>query len=281
MFQQKKLKDWADSYWNQIKRNIGIITINQQEMIRKTKIAIFGVGGLGGPLTEQLIRSGSENIVICDNDKFEESNLNRQTCTRNDLGDFKVDKVEKFITLINPNIIINKFYEINENNIDLILKDVKIAALTLDDPLVSILISRECLKREIPLIESYAVPCLFSWWFTTDSINYEAFYKLPTESMSYKEILESPKIQKQIRETILAKLVKFPNIKDFYVREGNLLDAMLSGDYPLVSLAPIVRISASYLAFEIIFSGILNTKHKILAPKIIGFDYIKMQVFKL
>jgi len=52
---------------------------------------------------------------------------------------------------------------------------------------------------------------------------------------------------------------------------------MISGKLTLVSLAPIVRMIASYLAFEVIFSGILKVKKMILAPQIIGYDYLRMK----
>jgi hypothetical protein len=281
LLEDKRLKSWHDNYWNQIKRNIGIISIAEQDKIKKAKIAIFGVGGLGGAIVDQLVRCGCENIVICDNDKFEETNLNRQICTREDLGFFKVDIVEKFLKSINPNVIVNKFYEINEQNIHSILKDVKIVTLTLDDPFVSILIARECLKKKIPIIESYAIPYLCSWWFTSESVSYENFYNLRTEKMPYNEIAHSKVIQKEIKAAILAKLTKLPKIAEFFDREKDVFNAMLSGEIPLVSLAPIVRISASYLAFEIIYSGLLNIKRKILAPEITGFDYLRMRLFKV
>ncbi len=281
MLEDKRLKSWPDNYWNQIKRNIGIISIAEQDKIKKAKIAIFGVGGLGGALAEQLVRCGCENIVICDNDKFEETNLNRQICTRKDLGLFKVDIVENLLKLVNPDVFVAKFYEVNEQNIHSILKDAKIVALTLDDPLLSILITRECLKKEISIIESYAIPYLCCWWFSSDSVSYESFYNLPTKKMSYNEIAQSKAIQKEIKAAILAKLTKFPNITEFFNREKGIFEAMLSGKIPLVSLSPITRISASYLAFEIIYSGILKIKRKILAPKIIGFDYFRMKKFDL
>ena len=70
MFEKKKNKNWSDDYWNHIKRNIGLIKIPEQEKIRTTRIAILGVGGLGGTVAEQLVRTGCEQLIICDYDKF-------------------------------------------------------------------------------------------------------------------------------------------------------------------------------------------------------------------
>ena len=117
MFEKKKLKNWSNSYWNHIKRNIGLVKLREQEKLRNTPIAVLGVGGLGGSLAEQLIRSGCEQIIICDNDKFEESNLNRQLCTRKDIGKYKIDVIEQYLKEINPDIGLRKYYKINEKNV--------------------------------------------------------------------------------------------------------------------------------------------------------------------
>jgi tRNA A37 threonylcarbamoyladenosine dehydratase len=53
-------------------------TKQQQEKIRRTSIAIVGLGGTGGFILENLLRSGSENLVLFERDRFELSNFNRQ-----------------------------------------------------------------------------------------------------------------------------------------------------------------------------------------------------------
>lgn len=281
MFEKKKLKTWSVSYWNQISRNIGLLKISEQEILRKAPIAILGIGGLGGPLVEQLVRTGFESITICDNEKFEESNLNRQLCTKKDIGKFKVDIVEKILDKINPDIQINKFYKVNEKNISEVLKNISVVALTLDDPLTSIIISRECFNKKIPLLESWAIPYLCAWWFTPLSINYETCYEFNTQNMTIEEIRQSEETLLNLKKALLSKLLLFPNIKERFDRENGTVDALLSGNIPSISLAPIVRMTASYLSFEIIYSGILNLKSMVLAPKIIGYDYFRMLPFEI
>jgi hypothetical protein len=277
LFDKKKIKQWSNSYWNQINRNIGLIKISEQEKIRKTIIGVFGVGGLGGPLVEQLIRMGCENLKICDNEKHEESNLNRQICTRKDLDYYKVDHLKNYAEKINPEVKIHKFYNINEENINDILKSTKIACLTLDDPIVSILISRACRKNKIPIIEAWAIPYLCTWWFNQKSIDYETCYGLKTKDMTITQMIKSKKVSSGIKKAILTKLLQFPDIKDFYDREKGTVEQMLSGLLTLRSLAPIVRINASFIAFDIIYAGILKLKPKILAPNVNGYDYFRMK----
>lgn len=274
----KKKNNWSNTYFGLIERNIGLINSSEQEKLRITPIIIFGIGGLGGPLAEQLVRSGFERIIICDDDTFQESNLNRQICTREDLGKLKVDVTENYLKKINPEIKIQKYYQIDEDNIHEMLNKPVIAILTLDDPIASIIISRACIERNIPLIESWGIPYLWAWWFTSESIDYETCYSFNTKGIPIKEI--KPTKMLNFREKQLLKLMQIPGIKEIYNRKLNSVKAMISGEIALVSLAPVVRITASYLAFEVIFSGILKTKEMVLAPEIIGYDYFRMEPIK-
>lgn len=277
LYREEIQKNWSNSYRNHINRNIGLIKIEEQEKIRTTPITIFGVGGLGGSIAEQLVRSGCEQIVICDNDKFEETNLNRQLCTREDLEKNKVDIISKYLRKINPEIKVQTYCNVSEENISIILNDSSIAVLTLDDPITSILISRECLKKNIPMLESWGIPYLWAWWFTSESINYETCYGFSTLEMKIDEIRNSNKFLLEIKKALLDKLLQFPKIHETYNREPGVVKRIISGELPLVSLAPVVRITASYLTFEIIYAGILKEKKKILAPNVVGYDYLRMK----
>ena len=281
MFKDKIPNDWSNLYWDSFKRNIGLVSLEDQEKIRTTPIAIFGIGGLGSPLVEQLARSGCEKLLICDNDKFVSSNLNRQICFLSDIGKFKVDVLENLLKNINPNMEVSKFYEVNSSNIQELLDNISLVVLALDDPLSSILIARECKKRKIPLLESWAIPFIYNCWFTNDSMNYETFYGLNTNHMMLKEIESSQEIITKLKSNFYQKLTKFPNIEEKFDREPGALEALMSGQIPSISFAPIVRLNASYLAFEVIFSGILNYKPKILAPKLVAFDIFEMKKLEL
>ena len=280
MFEERRSKNWSQSYWDQVKRNIGLISLKEQECLREAQVAVLGQGGLGGPLTEQLARSGCENFVICDNDKFEESNLNRQVCVRADIGKFKVDVVEKLLKDINPEIKVSKYYEVNELNVFNIINHSSVVVLTLDNLLTSILISRKCREKKILMLEAWAVPYIWAWWFTSESEEYEICYGFKTKNMTISKISQSKSLLLDIKKQLLNKLMQFPEIVDRYNREKGVFEEILSGNYPYASLAPIVRIAASYLAFEVIFSGILKIKKMTLAPQIIGYDYFKSKIIK-
>ncbi|MBD3212102.1 MAG: hypothetical protein GF311_05775 [Candidatus Lokiarchaeota archaeon] len=96
---------------------------------------------------------------------------------------------------------------------------------------------------------------------------------------SFKSLYQSKELNEDFRNKMFIKLLKFPEIKEIYSREDEIFDALLSGNLSSVNLAPIVRLTSSYLAFDIIYSGILKIKKKILAPNILGFDYFHMKPF--
>jgi molybdopterin/thiamine biosynthesis adenylyltransferase len=67
-----------DLYKSIFSRNIGFFTESEQEKLRRSTIAIAGMGGVGGLLVERLIRLGIGQLKILDPETFERSNLNRQ-----------------------------------------------------------------------------------------------------------------------------------------------------------------------------------------------------------
>ena len=80
------------------------------EKLHSSRVAIFGVGGVGGYTLEALVRSGVGTIDIIDNDKVAISNLNRQIiATQKTIGKYKVDVAEERALEINPKVKINKF----------------------------------------------------------------------------------------------------------------------------------------------------------------------------
>ncbi len=73
------------------------------EKLKNSRVAVFGVGGVGGYVVEALVRAGVGAIDLIDNDTISESNINRQLiATYAVLGRYKTDAFEERIKLINP-----------------------------------------------------------------------------------------------------------------------------------------------------------------------------------
>lgn len=89
----------------QFSRTELLLGADAMEKLAKSRVAIFGIGGVGGYTAEALVRSGLGNIDLIDNDKVAPSNLNRQIyALHSTIGEYKVDAAKKRVLDINPNI---------------------------------------------------------------------------------------------------------------------------------------------------------------------------------
>ena len=73
------------------------------EKLKNSRVAVFGVGGVGGYVCEALVRSGVGAFDLIDDDKVCLTNLNRQIiATRKTIGKYKTDVMKERILDINP-----------------------------------------------------------------------------------------------------------------------------------------------------------------------------------
>lgn len=95
-----------DNYFSREELLIGKDAI---EILKNSRVAVFGVGGVGGFVVEVLARCGVGTIDVIDNDVVDSSNINRQIiATADTIGQEKVNVVEQRIKSINPNAVVNK-----------------------------------------------------------------------------------------------------------------------------------------------------------------------------
>ena len=89
---------------NQFSRTELLIGKEAIDKLRNSKVAIFGIGGVGSFVVEGLVRAGVENFILVDDDKVCLTNINRQIiATRKTVGKLKVDVAKERILEINPN----------------------------------------------------------------------------------------------------------------------------------------------------------------------------------
>lgn len=73
------------------------------ECLAEARVAVFGIGGVGGYTVEALVRSGIGALYLIDDDRLCLTNLNRQLyATRKTVGEYKVDAEAESIREINP-----------------------------------------------------------------------------------------------------------------------------------------------------------------------------------
>ncbi len=94
----------------EFERTIKIIGEENFKKLQETKIAIFGIGGVGGYVLEGLVRCGIENIDIYDNDIVDITNINRQIIAlHSTIGKDKVEVAKQRAEDINPEVKINAY----------------------------------------------------------------------------------------------------------------------------------------------------------------------------
>lgn len=123
--------------------------------LQNSKIAILGIGGVGGAVFEMLVRLGVLDITVVDFDRFDVTNLNRQIlCTTDVVGEYKVNVARQRAKSINKDATITVICEkISADNLPIILNqryDFVIDAI--DDVKAKIAVILYCNKNNIPLI---------------------------------------------------------------------------------------------------------------------------------
>lgn len=93
---------------NQFSRTEALIGIKNLGKLKNSHIAVFGIGGVGGYVSEALARSGVGCLDIIDNDTVSLSNINRQIiATHSNIGKSKTDVMKERIMDINPDCVVN------------------------------------------------------------------------------------------------------------------------------------------------------------------------------
>lgn len=141
-----------DNYFSREELLIGKEAI---EILKNSRVAVFGVGGVGGFVVEVLARCGVGTIDVIDNDVVDPSNINRQIiATVDTIGQEKVNVVEQRIKSINPNAIVNKhrcfFLPETAKDFDFTKFDYVVDAIDTVSGKIEIILQAK--KAEVPVI---------------------------------------------------------------------------------------------------------------------------------
>jgi adenylyltransferase/sulfurtransferase len=130
-----------------------------QLKLKKAKVCVVGLGGLGSVAASQLAAMGVGHLRLVDYDIVELSNLQRQLLYGvNHLGYAKVEAANKRLLEINPNIIIDPLpLSLNIENAEEIIRDMDIVVDGLDTMTPRYILNRTCQKLEIPYIFGAAI----------------------------------------------------------------------------------------------------------------------------
>lgn len=141
---------------NQFSRTELLIGKEAIEKLNKSKVAVFGIGGVGSYVVEGLARAGVGNFVLVDNDKISQSNLNRQLiATHKTIGKYKVDVAKERILEINPNAKVEIYQEFfMPDSKEILDKTVDYIVDSIDTVTAKIELVMRANKLNIPIISS-------------------------------------------------------------------------------------------------------------------------------
>lgn len=137
-------------------RNLGLLQPSEQETLKNNKVAIAGLGGVGGIHAVTLARMGIGHFHIADFDTFEIHNFNRQSGAMvSTLGAPKCSTLQKMMQDINPSATITTFDDgISKTNIDQFLENVDVVVDGLDFFAVEAreMLYREAYRKGLPVV---------------------------------------------------------------------------------------------------------------------------------
>ena len=139
-------------------RNIGTIDLDGQIALLESTVAVVGAGGLGGVVIELLARQGVGHLIIIDNDRFTERNLNRQLMsTERNLSEYKVTVAAKRVGQINSAVTVTTFRErLTGENAQNLLSGARVVADGLDNLSSRLVVEKACRQLAIPYVYASA-----------------------------------------------------------------------------------------------------------------------------
>ena len=130
-----------------------------QQKLKNARVTVIGVGGLGSPITQQLVAMGIGTVRIVDRDVVEISNLHRQVLYGDeDVGLSKAEAAHDRLRRINPQVNIEPLtLSINDDTVDEAIKNSDVVIDGLDSVSARYSINRACIRSNIPYIFGSAI----------------------------------------------------------------------------------------------------------------------------
>lgn len=147
----------SDYMLTQFSRTQLLLGEASMDKLKNARVAVFGVGGVGGYVCEALVRSGVGAFDIIDDDKVSITNINRQIiATMKTVGQYKVEVMRDRMLEINPeaDVRIYKTFFLPENADDFPFKEYDYVIDAVDTVTAKIELVMKCQKEGVPIISS-------------------------------------------------------------------------------------------------------------------------------
>ncbi|MDD6633397.1 MAG: tRNA threonylcarbamoyladenosine dehydratase [Lachnobacterium sp.] len=142
---------------NQFSRTQLLLGGEAMKKLSESRVAVFGVGGVGGYACEALVRSGVGHFDLIDDDKVCLTNLNRQIiATRKTVGKYKTEVMKERMLEINPevDVTIHKCFFLPENADEFPFSEYDYVIDAVDTVTAKLELVMKCRELNVPIISS-------------------------------------------------------------------------------------------------------------------------------
>lgn len=140
---------------DQFSRTQLLLRKEAMERLKNSRVAVFGIGGVGGYVCEALVRSGVGAFDLIDDDKVCLTNLNRQIiATRKTVGKYKADVMKERMLEINPDaeVTVHKCFFLPENADEFPFEKYDYVVDAVDTVTAKLEIIIQAKKKQVPVV---------------------------------------------------------------------------------------------------------------------------------
>lgn len=176
------------------RRNLGLVSTNEQMRLRAARVGLAGLGGVGGAHLQTLARMGIGTFHLADMDRFEIVNFNRQLgASMQTLGAAKTEVARRVARDINPDLKVKTFDDgISSRNINAFLDGLDVVVDGIEFFAIDVhrLLHAECRKRGVPVVQAGPVGYGAAvWTFLPDGISFDEFFGFSDELTFAERVL--------------------------------------------------------------------------------------------
>ena len=228
-------------------RNLGYVSPAEQKRLAESRAAVLGLGGVGGVAAELLARAGVGELVVCDVDQFEASNLNRQVGALNStLGQAKTEVMARRLMDINPRLELKRAapLDLGPDLATEALAECRAGVLAIDALGPALAALRAARAMNVPLVEALGLPVVQVRSYAPDGPDPED--GLPSQGRGLAEVDRAELARAWLEREL-------PRLGDGQggplALEPDFLRAMLAGR-AAPSLGPVVWLAGAAAALE-------------------------------
>lgn len=228
-------------------RNIGFIDENDQALLRRARVAVPGVGGMGGVAVQVLARAGVGHLVVLDKDTFEVSNNNRQVYARTDTwGRPKAEVTVEELLKINPALDVRHFDHFGADNVDAVLEGCDVVLNGMDELAACVRLWRAARARGVPLVDAWTAPLPNVFVIQPGAALPEELLRYPSVGLSPEQLTPEVVSECKDRESLHVAL----HTRSLRYIDMQIVKEILSGQRARISFAPMVWQAGLLMAWE-------------------------------